>query len=179
MLGSHYKRSSRSLNALSDDWDPDPVSEWSRHKYCSSSMNIYSTDTSLQSPLQGNGNGAIAAAGAFDPFVTASPLSATGGVGPVSTNPYAHDPAALGGATFFASQTGFQQPVCVIEPSIVSIGLIQSHCRSNIIFMLLSALTIRTPLATNAMFTTSSSPTISVKNCRRNLRLLYKHYPVG
>ncbi|KAJ5658790.1 uncharacterized protein N7484_002439 [Penicillium longicatenatum] len=68
-------------------------------------------DAAHVSPLQGNGNGAIAAAGAFDPFVTASPLSATGGVGPVSTNPYAHDATALGGATFFASQTGFQQPV--------------------------------------------------------------------
>lgn len=179
MLGSHYNRSSRSLNALSDDWDPVPVAEWSRHKYCSSSMNVYPTDTSLQSPLQGNGNGAIAAAGAFDPFVTASPLSATGGVGPVSTNPYAHDPAALGGATFFASQTGFQQPVRVTQPSTVSIGLIQFHCRSNIIFMPPSALTIRTLLVINATFTTSSSPTISVKNCRRKLQLLYKHYPVG
>lgn len=50
---------------------------------------------------------------AFDPFVTASgPLSA-GAVGPVSANPYSHDTAAaLGGATFFTSQTGFQQPVC-------------------------------------------------------------------
>jgi hypothetical protein len=116
MLGSHHNRSSRSLNALSDDWDPASVLGWSKYKYCSSIVNVHLTDTSLQSPLQGNGNGAIAAAGAFDPFVTASPLSATGGVGPVSTNPYAHDATALGGATFFASQTGFQQPVCVILP---------------------------------------------------------------
>ncbi|KAJ5682615.1 PAB-dependent poly(A)-specific ribonuclease subunit 3 [Penicillium macrosclerotiorum] len=61
--------------------------------------------------LQGNGNGAIAASGAFDPFVSAStPLSAAGGVGPVS-NPYSHDPAALAGGAYFANQTGFQQPV--------------------------------------------------------------------
>lgn len=176
MLGSRFNRSCRSLNALSDDWDSIPVSELSRHKYCSSCMNIYPTDTSLQSPLQGNGNGAIAAAGAFDPFVTASPLSATG---PVSTNPYAHDPAALGGATFFASQTGFQQPVRVIQPSTVSIGLIQFHCRFNIIFMLPSALIIRTLSVINATCTTSSSPTISVKSCRKKLRLRYKLYPVG
>ncbi|KAJ6032006.1 PAB-dependent poly(A)-specific ribonuclease subunit 3 [Penicillium herquei] len=63
--------------------------------------------------LQGNGNGAIAASGAYDPFVTSStPLSGTTAVGPVSTNPYAHDTAAaLGQATFFGNQTGFQQPV--------------------------------------------------------------------
>jgi hypothetical protein len=126
MLGSQYNRSSRSLNALSDGWDPVPVSEWIKYKYCSSDMNFYLTETSLQSPLQGNGNGSITAASAFDPFVTASPLSATGGVGAVSTNPYAHDATALGGATFFASQTGFQQPVCAIQPSTVSIGLIKS-----------------------------------------------------
>ncbi|KAF3398067.1 PAB-dependent poly [Penicillium rolfsii] len=62
-------------------------------------------------PLQGNGNG-LANAGAFDPFVSAStPLSA-GAVGPVSGNPYSHDPtAALAGGAFFANQGGFQQPV--------------------------------------------------------------------
>lgn len=64
------------------------------------------------SSIQGNGNGTMTPSSAFDPFVTASgPLSA-GAVGPVSANPYSHDTAAaLGGATFFTSQTGFQQPV--------------------------------------------------------------------
>jgi PAB-dependent poly(A)-specific ribonuclease subunit 3 len=62
-------------------------------------------------PLQGNGNG-ITNSGAYDPFVTAStPLSAAGAVGPVSANPYSHDPAALAGGAFFANQGGFQQPV--------------------------------------------------------------------
>ncbi|KAJ5578429.1 PAN2-PAN3 deadenylation complex subunit PAN3 [Penicillium hispanicum] len=63
-------------------------------------------------PLQGNGNGAIAASAAFDPFVTATtPLSGPA-VGAISANPYSHDTAAaLGGAAFFANQTGFQQPV--------------------------------------------------------------------
>ncbi|OQD78146.1 hypothetical protein PENDEC_c001G04119 [Penicillium decumbens] len=61
-------------------------------------------------PLQGNGNGAIAATGGFDPFVTSTPLSAAA-VGPVAANPYSHDTAAAMGGAFFASQTGFQQPV--------------------------------------------------------------------
>lgn len=67
----------------------------------------------MQASLQGNGNGGIATSNAFDPFVTTStPLSAAGAVGPVSANPYAHDTAAaMGAATYFASQTGFQQPV--------------------------------------------------------------------
>ncbi|KAJ5147117.1 PAN2-PAN3 deadenylation complex subunit PAN3 [Penicillium atrosanguineum] len=59
-------------------------------------------------PLQGNGNGAIAAAAGFDPFVASAPMSAAG---PVAGNPYAHDGAAAMGGAFFASQTGFQQPV--------------------------------------------------------------------
>ncbi|OJJ35007.1 hypothetical protein ASPWEDRAFT_739838 [Aspergillus wentii DTO 134E9] len=70
-------------------------------------------DASHLASLQGNGNG-IAATSAFDPFVTAStPLSAAAAVSSVQANPYSHDStaAALSGATFFASQSGFQQPV--------------------------------------------------------------------
>ena len=111
-LGSLHHHSSRSLSALADDFDP--VVERGRNKHRSSSVSFEPTDSFFQAPLQGNGNGAIAASSAFDPFVTASaPLAAAGAVGPVSANPYSHDPAAaaLGGA-FFANQTGFQQPVC-------------------------------------------------------------------
>lgn len=114
MLGTFHPRSTRSLSALADDFDP--ATERSRDRGRSLSVGIIpANNTSFQTPLQGNGNGALAASAAFDPFVTAStPLSAAGAVGPVSANPYSHDPAAaaLGGA-FFANQTGFQQPVSV------------------------------------------------------------------
>lgn len=55
----------------------------------------------------------MAASGAFDPFVTSTPLSAAGAVGSVSANPYSHDTAAAMGGAFFANQTGFQQPVSI------------------------------------------------------------------
>ncbi|KAJ5872808.1 uncharacterized protein N7529_005161 [Penicillium soppii] len=61
-------------------------------------------------PLQGNGNGGITPSSAFDPFVTTSTPMTPGSV-PVSGNPYSHDPTAAMGGAFFASQTGFQQPV--------------------------------------------------------------------
>lgn len=68
-------------------------------------------DASHVASLQ-NGNGIVASAAAFDPFVTASaPLAAATAVGPVQANPYVHDGTALGGATFYAGQTGFQQPL--------------------------------------------------------------------
>jgi hypothetical protein len=110
MLGNFHKRSTRSLSALADDFDP--IHERNHGSHRSSSLGLYPANRSVQGPLQGNGNG-IANSGAFDPFVTAStPLSAAGAVGPVSANPYAHDPtAALGGGAFFANQGGFQQPV--------------------------------------------------------------------
>ncbi|KAJ6137449.1 Zinc finger CCCH-type [Penicillium samsonianum] len=60
-------------------------------------------------PLQGNGNGGITPTGAFDPFVT-TPTPMTPG-GPVSANPYSHDPTGAMGGAFFANQTGFQQPI--------------------------------------------------------------------
>lgn len=66
------------------------------------------------SPLQGNGNAGVASGSGFDPFVTTpNPLAAAGTVGPVQANPFSHDTAAtaLGGAAFYANQTGFQQPV--------------------------------------------------------------------
>ncbi|KAK4866474.1 hypothetical protein LT330_008406 [Penicillium expansum] len=64
-----------------------------------------------QTPLQGNGNGGITPTGAFDPFVTTPTPMTPGAVGPVSTNPYSHDPTGAMGGAFFANQTGFQQPI--------------------------------------------------------------------
>lgn len=114
MLGNFNRRSTRSLSALANDFDPDLVSERSPGKQRSSSLGLRPADLSEQGPLQGNGNG-ITNSGAYDPFVTAStPLSAAGAVGPVSANPYSHDPAALAGGAFFANQGGFQQPVCAV-----------------------------------------------------------------
>ncbi|CAI7608445.1 unnamed protein product [Penicillium glandicola] len=62
-------------------------------------------------PLQGNGNGGITPTGAFDPFVTTPTPMTPGSVGPVSANPYSHDPTGAMGGAFFANQTGFQQPI--------------------------------------------------------------------
>ncbi|KAJ5834095.1 hypothetical protein N7447_000121 [Penicillium robsamsonii] len=62
-------------------------------------------------PLQGNGNGGITPTGAFDPFVTTPTPMTPGAVGPVSANPYSHDPSGAMGGAFFANQTGFQQPI--------------------------------------------------------------------
>ncbi|QQK41908.1 Zinc finger, CCCH-type [Penicillium digitatum] len=62
-------------------------------------------------PLQGNGNGGITPTGAFDPFVTTPTPMTPGAVGPVSANPYSHDPTGTMGGAFFANQTGFQQPI--------------------------------------------------------------------
>ena len=74
------------------------------------------TDGGFQASLQGNGNGGVASSSPFDPFVTApNPLSAASAVGSVQAGAFPHDTAAaaaaLGGAAFFAGQTGFQQPV--------------------------------------------------------------------
>ncbi|OJI96937.1 hypothetical protein ASPVEDRAFT_121653 [Aspergillus versicolor CBS 583.65] len=71
-------------------------------------------DPTHMPPLHGDGNAGVASASGFDPFVSApNPLAATGAVGPVQANPFSHDTAAtaLGGAAFYANQTGFQQPV--------------------------------------------------------------------
>ena len=108
MLGSFHNRSSRSLSALADDFDP--ISEQRTSKYRSSSLGLCPANSDCQGSFQGNGNGAIAATGGFDPFVTSTPMSAAA-VGPVAANPYSHDTAAAMGGAFFASQTGFQQPV--------------------------------------------------------------------
>lgn len=98
-----------------------PGQGFGRRKHFSN-MTYSETDATPQASLQGNGNGVLASAAAFDPFVTAStPLAAASAVGPVQANPYAHDGAALGGAAFFASQSGFQQPVrCLSFPLCVS-----------------------------------------------------------
>ncbi|KAL4787429.1 hypothetical protein BJX76DRAFT_318590 [Aspergillus varians] len=70
-------------------------------------------DTTHMSPLHGNGNPGMASANAFDPFVTTpNPLATPGAVGSVQANPFSHDTTAttLGGAAFYANQSGFQQP---------------------------------------------------------------------
>ncbi|KAL4871205.1 hypothetical protein BDV12DRAFT_164391 [Aspergillus spectabilis] len=71
-------------------------------------------DSAHMSPLHGNGNPGVASANAFDPFVTTpNPLAAPGAVGSVQANPFSHDATAttLGGAAYYASQSGFHQPV--------------------------------------------------------------------
>lgn len=110
MLGFLRNRSSRSLSALADD--SDLAVEQSKFTYRSASLGFHSTNPFYQASLQGNGNGSIASSSVFDPFVTASASLSGPAVAALSTNPYSHDTAAaLGGATFFANQTGFQQPV--------------------------------------------------------------------
>ena len=81
---------------------------WPKH-FFSDSRNR--ANPPVQAPLQGNGNGGITPGGAFDPFVTTPTPMTPGAVGPVSANPYSHDPTGAMGGAFFASQTGFQQPV--------------------------------------------------------------------
>ncbi|KAJ5430698.1 Zinc finger CCCH-type [Penicillium cf. griseofulvum] len=95
------------LSALAEDFDPLP--EHSRLPYLTSRMSL-GADVP-QTPLQGNGNGGITPTGAFDPFVTTPTPMTPGAVGPVSANPYSHDPTGAMGGAFFANQTGFQQPI--------------------------------------------------------------------
>lgn len=114
MLGPHRNRSTQSLNALAVDFQP--ATEGERFHRRSLSHGLHLANRTHQASLQGNGNGSIAASGAFDPFVASTPLSATGAVGSVPANPYSHDAAAALGGPFFASQTGFQQPVS-LSPS--------------------------------------------------------------
>lgn len=174
MLGSHRTRSSRSLNALAVDFQP--ATEGGKFHRRSLSHGLYPADPHYQAPLQGGGNGSIAASGAFDPFVASTPLSAAGAVGSVPANPYSHDTAAaLGGAAFFTSQTGFQQPVSLRNPHS---KLDLTRTRSSTICTPQSVLTIRIPWDTNAMSMTSFFPMTSVKSFRRRLQLLCKHCPV-
>ncbi|KAA8651660.1 PAN-complex poly(A)-binding subunit PAN3 [Aspergillus tanneri] len=91
---------------MSPDWSVAEVQEFVPQAF----------DTSHLASLQGNGNGSVPAASPFDPFVTApNPLSAASAVSSVQANAFPHDTAAaaaaLGGAAFFAGQSGFQQPV--------------------------------------------------------------------
>ncbi|KAL3472003.1 PAB-dependent poly(A)-specific ribonuclease subunit pan3 [Aspergillus californicus] len=91
-------------DAMAPEWSVAEVQEFIPQGFESTHM----------SPLHGNGNPSLASANAFDPFVTTpNPLAAPGGVGPVQPNPFTHDAsaAALSGATFYANQSGFQQPV--------------------------------------------------------------------
>lgn len=105
-----FKRLARGLKALHGEGDSSPQCHQSPDR--NPRIDPDPADSSMQSALQGNGNG-IHTSASFDPFVTTStPLSATGGVGSVSTNPYTHDPTgALTGGAFFANGGGFQQPV--------------------------------------------------------------------
>jgi hypothetical protein len=82
-----------------------------KHHFTGCLLNRNRANPPVQAPLQGNGNGGITPAGAFDPFVTTPTPMTPGAVGPVSANPYSHDPTGAMGGAFFASQTGFQQPV--------------------------------------------------------------------
>ncbi|KAJ9300554.1 hypothetical protein DTO271G3_1718 [Paecilomyces variotii] len=89
-------------DAATPDWSVAEIQDFVPHGF----------DATQVASLQGNGNGVLASAAAYDPFVTATaPLTAAGAVGPVQANPYAHDAAALSGAAFFAGQSGFQQPL--------------------------------------------------------------------
>lgn len=105
------------LSALAAEYDPgrEPRQYFTsrlpqRHipQHFSAILN-HRANVPTQTPLQGNGNGGITPTGAFDPFVT-TPTPMTPG-GPVSANPYSHDPTGAMGGAFFANQTGFQQPV--------------------------------------------------------------------
>jgi hypothetical protein len=175
-----------SLNVLAEDFDPLP--EHHRPNYRSTSLDpnfrfpnmgrpgIYDANYHVQTSLPGNGNGAITSPSAFDPFVAAPSPMTPGAVGPVSANPYAHDPTAMGGA-FFANQAGFQQPV---SASGYFRSFRCSRCsRFSTIFMLPLALIIRTLWDISEMSMICSSLTTSVKNCRRKLRLLCRPFPVS
>ncbi|KAJ5131206.1 Zinc finger CCCH-type [Penicillium bovifimosum] len=85
-------------------WEPPRFHH--RHPYIDHIANM-----PYQSPLQSNGNGGMPPTSAFDPFITTPNTMTPGGVGPVSANPYSHDPAAAMGGAFFANPAGFQQPV--------------------------------------------------------------------
>ncbi|KAJ9320737.1 hypothetical protein DTO027B5_7814 [Paecilomyces variotii] len=103
-VASRSNTSSPSIrqDAATPDWSVAEIQDFVPHGF----------DATQVASLQGNGNGVLASAAAYDPFVTATaPLTAAGAVGPVQANPYAHDAAALSGAAFFAGQSGFQQPL--------------------------------------------------------------------
>lgn len=84
-------------------------------------------NTPTQTSLQGNGNGGITPTGAFDPFVTTPTPMTPGAVGPVSANPYSHDPTGAMGGAFFANQTGFQQPVRWYTMDCLFVGMSPNH----------------------------------------------------
>ncbi|KAJ5490955.1 PAN2-PAN3 deadenylation complex subunit PAN3 [Penicillium diatomitis] len=110
MVENFLKRLTRSLSTLREEDSSSPEDQQCRD--VNTSLDMDQANSSTQGTIQGNGNG-IHTSATFDPFVTTStPLSATGGVGSVSANPYTHDPTgALAGGAFFANAGGFQQPV--------------------------------------------------------------------
>ncbi|KAE8151961.1 PAB-dependent poly(A)-specific ribonuclease subunit pan3 [Aspergillus avenaceus] len=100
--GSNTSTPSGRAETMTPDWSVAEVQEFVPQGFEATHM----------ASLQGNGNGGVPPTSPFDPFVTASnPLSAASAVGSVQANPFTHDTAALGGATFFTGQSGFQQPV--------------------------------------------------------------------
>ncbi|KAJ5551709.1 Zinc finger CCCH-type [Penicillium sp. DV-2018c] len=104
-----HRRSRQTRASGSPHVDSSPLARGSPHMWHPNIAPF--TNIPYQSPLQGNGNGGMAPAGAFDPFITAPSAITPGGVGSVSANPYSHDPAAAMGGAFFANPAGFQQPV--------------------------------------------------------------------
>ncbi|KAI9042969.1 PAN-complex poly(A)-binding subunit PAN3 [Aspergillus affinis] len=104
--GSNASTPSGRQETLTPDWSVAEAQEFIPQTF----------DTSHMASLQGNSNGGVPASSPFDPFVTApNPLSAAGAVGSVQAGAFPHETAAaaaaLGGAAFFAGQSGFQQPV--------------------------------------------------------------------
>lgn len=119
------KARSRSLNALPE---PTPTSSARRSPFASyqrfpsksrskSRFKSYSSpgfdETDAQPFVQGNGNGVISSANAFDPFVSSStPLASSSSMGQqVQANPYSQDAGSIGGAAYYQGHSNFQQPV--------------------------------------------------------------------
>lgn len=156
---------------------PNPLARDLGFKRRFSSDCFFGANSTFQTSLQGSGNGTLATTGAFDPFVTATaPLSAAAAaVSAVQANPYAPETtAALGGAAFFAGQTGFQQPVS----HLICRQSGSDYFRFNIIYTPRLALIARTLWVTNGTCTISSFPTTSAKNYKRKPRLCFRHYRV-
>ncbi|KAJ5162664.1 Zinc finger CCCH-type [Penicillium coprophilum] len=106
--GFEHVRHTGNLSALAEDFDPLP--DRAQPQYYSSRPSP-GANFVIQTPIQGNGNGGVTPTGAFDPFVTTPTPMTPGAVGPVSANPYSHDPTGAMGGAYFANQTGFQQPI--------------------------------------------------------------------
>lgn len=174
-------RIGRSLNLLADDFTPAQriptcARPWRgyRGRGFHDGLQYRGANTIRQASLQGNGNGPVPSTSPFDPFVTTSnPLAAANAVGPVQANPFSPDTAAaaLGGATFFTGQTGFQP---VGRSKTVTFPVL-TFARFNITCMPRLAPTARTPSDINATYTTSFYLTTSARSCKRRQPRRYKH----